>query len=213
MCEIILISSFHISIGKCNSKELYSIINKIQPEVIFEELDHETFNFIYREGNKPQTIEAISIKKYLETFKIDHYPVDTYKFNIIDSFQEFDKISNHNTEYNKLFIQHLNLIIEHGYSFINSNEFTEMLETLKNIEKNTLLEINNSLLLAKYIKHLNLIEKREIEMLRNIYNYIEIKKYKKALFICGVQHRKSIYNIIPEFEANTKVKINWTFYQ
>jgi len=34
--NITLINSVHKKLGKCNSNELYKIIERIQPEVIFE---------------------------------------------------------------------------------------------------------------------------------------------------------------------------------
>jgi len=39
--------------GKCNSNELYRIIEKIQPEIIFAELPYDVFEIIYTEGRRP----------------------------------------------------------------------------------------------------------------------------------------------------------------
>jgi hypothetical protein len=44
MGHITFISTIHKEIGKCNAKELYKIINKLSPEVIFLEAVDETYS-------------------------------------------------------------------------------------------------------------------------------------------------------------------------
>jgi len=39
MYNITLVCTAHKPLGNCNSEELYKIIEKINPEVIFEEID------------------------------------------------------------------------------------------------------------------------------------------------------------------------------
>jgi hypothetical protein len=80
------------------------------------------------------------------------------------------------------------------------------------IEKNALLDINDIGLSNQYIRDKELHQNRETEMLQNIYNYSKIHQYKRALFICGAEHRKSIIQMIPETEEREKLKLNWTFY-
>jgi len=47
MYNITLICTSHRNAGKCNSKELYRIIETINPEIIFEELSYMDFNKTY----------------------------------------------------------------------------------------------------------------------------------------------------------------------
>ena len=70
MYNIKLLSSFHKIHGKCNSDELYKIIEEIQPEIIFEELSFDIFHLVYSDGHIPNTIEAITIKRYLQKHSI-----------------------------------------------------------------------------------------------------------------------------------------------
>ena len=48
MHNISLICTAHKIIGKCTPEELYRIIQKIEPEVIFEEIDFSRINDFYR---------------------------------------------------------------------------------------------------------------------------------------------------------------------
>jgi len=85
--NITLLSSCHGNFGLCNPLELYKLIDSIKPDIIFEELDIETFNFIYKQG-VPSANESIAISKYLQTNIIKHFPVDAFEF---DDFPMDDK--------------------------------------------------------------------------------------------------------------------------
>jgi len=45
---ITLVATVHREGGKCNSDELYNIIEKISPEIIFEEISPNGFATIYK---------------------------------------------------------------------------------------------------------------------------------------------------------------------
>lgn len=212
MYNITLLSSFHIKFGKCNTDELYKIIEKIQPEMIFEELPFDVFDIIYTEGWNPESMEAITIKRYLKKYQIEHIPVDTYEKNEKDLFNGFDVISNKSVEYSDLFKQHLSMINESGYSFLNSDKCAELLDKMHIIEEKVLLEINDATLSHQYKSERELHDKREDEMLLNIYNYSKQYQFNKAMFICGSEHRKPIIQKIQKFESKESIKLNWTFY-
>lgn len=117
-----------------------------------------------------------------------------------------------NNEYRELWHQILLKINQDGYSFINSNECVEMLDKIQIIEETVLSEINNVKLLSDHETEKLLHDKRENEMLRNIYNYSKQYQFDKALFICGVEHRKPLKQKIQEYEAKENFKLNWIFY-
>lgn len=212
MYNITLFSSFHKEIGKCNSVELYNIIEKIQPEIIFEELSYSWFNIVYSEGYNPQSLEAITIKNYLKKYNIKHIPVDSFRINESDLFSEYNLISDKSIEYNDIFKQQLSMINQSGYSFLNSNDSTELIDKMHIIEMNTLLEINDYKLIDQYKLESELHDKRDIEMLNNIYNYSKQHQYNRALFICGVEHRKSMIQKITEYERKERINLNWNIY-
>ncbi len=212
MYNITLLSSFHKIIGKCNPDELYKIIEEIRPEIIFEELSYNTFPIIYADGFIPESLEAFTIKEYLKKYPIKHFPVDTYPINETDLFNGADIISNKSIEYTKLWDEQVSMIQQGGYSFLNSNNCIELLERIRIIEENVLLEINNMKLSRDYKSEQELDDKRENEMLRNIYSFSKQYPYIKAMFICGAEHRNSIMQKITEIEAKEKLKLNWTFY-
>jgi hypothetical protein len=213
MYNITLLSSFHKILGKCNPDELYKIIWGIQPEIIFEELSFDTFCFVYSEDYIPNTVEAITIKNYIRNCPIKHFPVDTYPINESDLFNGADEIAQRSNEYVKLLTEQVSMITNYGYNFLNSDACIELLEKIRIAEETGLLVINDEKLFRDFKSENELHNKRENEMISNIFNYSKQYPYNKALLICGVEHRKPLGQIIQKYETKEKLKLNWTFYK
>jgi hypothetical protein len=212
MFDITLLSSSHSIHGKCNPEELYLIIEQLQPEVIFEELSYDGFEMIYSAGYQPQTVEAITIKKYLQKYPIKHLPVDNYPINEADLLSDAQLIWNYSSEYRDLWEQKLLRLSQNGYYFLNSDECTEIMNQLERIEEDVLKETNNVVLLNEHKKEKALHDKRENEMLRAIYNYVQQYTLDNAIFICGAQHRKAIKHKIKDYKIKDNFKLNWKFF-
>ena len=73
--EITLICTQHAEKGACNFNELYHIVEKIQPEVIFEELPPSAYDDFYLNKSR-STLESRTINAYIETNQIEHIPID-----------------------------------------------------------------------------------------------------------------------------------------
>ncbi len=90
--NITLILSFHTEMGKCNPQELYEILRNIKPDVIFEELPGHVFQSIYSGQKIPHTVESRAISSYIRYHNVNHVPVDTYEFDMLELFSEYDFI-------------------------------------------------------------------------------------------------------------------------
>lgn len=212
MYNITIVSSFHIELGKCNPHELYKIIETVHPEIIFEELSFDTFCHVYADGYIPNTIEAIAIKNYSRNYLIRHFPVDTYPIRDRDLFNGADEIAKKSNEYLKLWKEQLSMIRRDGYNFLNSNACMALLDEIRRVEETALLEINDIRLSHEYKSESELNDKREFEMLRNIYNYSKQYPYNKAMFICGADHRKTLKLKIRKQQNKEKLHLKWAFY-
>jgi hypothetical protein len=212
MHNITIISTFHKNIGNCNPDELYKIIKELQPEVIFEELDIDTFSLVYAESYIPNTVEATTVKNYLKQYSIIHYPVDTYPVSDTSLLSDAQIIWDYSNEYRELWNNKIFMIKENGYAFINSKDCIEILDKIRITEESVLSEMNNEKLLNELKTERDLHDKRENEMLKNIYNYSKQNAYNRAIFLCGVEHRKPLKEKIREYEMKEELKLNWTFY-
>jgi len=79
------------------------------------------------------------------------------------------------------------------------------------MEVDILRMINHEKMFQTYKSLLGIIDKRENEMIKNIYSYSALNNYNKALFLIGAEHRKPIMDKVQKIEKNYKPKLNWIF--
>jgi hypothetical protein len=198
----------HREIGKCNSNELFKIIEKINPEVIFDEIPSSRFNAHFIEQSII-TLETNAIKLYMNNHNVNIIPVDNYDFSEIQKGDiDYNKISNNNADYYNLCKEQYLLTIQHGFEYINSHQNFQLIEKLQTIEREVLGKINDEELLKLFETWYEITDKRENEIIRNIYNYCEEHTFDKGLLLIGAEHRNSIINKTQKYNNE---KINWDF--
>jgi hypothetical protein len=214
MYNITLVFTAHLEMGKCNSMELYNILIKISPEIIFEEISNDRYDAYYNEKSF-YTLETDAINMYLQNHKIEHIPVDTYDFpDIREEVDYFHTVIEKNSkEYCELVIDEYNRTIEDGFLYINSKENKSLIEKLHIIEKGIVEKFNNENLSRIYKLWNEINNKREDVILKNIYDFSYRNKYDKALLLIGAEHRKSILKKIEKYKMQEEIKLNWKLYE
>lgn len=212
MFELTLICTQHAEKGACNFNQLYQIVERIQPDVIFEELPPSVFEDYY--VNKTRTnLETRTIIAYLEKYQIKHIPVDLeYEFssNFFKQNGRLHRSVEHNSsDYRDLVDCNSNYTSQYGFRYLNSEySIKNHAETYDAIEK-TLEKLKDEKLFQIY-KHWNeIIEKREQEMIRNINQYCHDFVFERGLFFIGAAHRRSIIEKIKvQFEDS---EVTWHY--
>jgi hypothetical protein len=218
MHNITLNCTVHNECGRCNSEELYEVIKHIKPDIIFEELSRPNFDVFYHRQTRHHTLETGAIKKYMrDGYCIKHIPVDTY--NLPKHYHEqldrlYQKIMGNNMipecrQLQNMLDDNASLMARLGFGYLNSTLNDDRIKT-NNLRTERILTIlgNNELFQIRSLE-IEMIEKREIEMLTNIYNYSREHIYSQALFFIGSGHRESIIKKIVEFEVTQEPKLNW----
>jgi len=216
MYNITLICTHHSDFGKCNSEELYKIIESIRPDVIFEELTQELFDKFYKEKSIPfETPEIKSVKRYIKEHTAYHFPVD---INVSENLSTkeikyfFDTLGKYHV-YKKLDEDQKKLTFEEGYVFLNSKRNEDLIEEKKVVEKPLIgFEINGNQLSRICDLFYEEQHKREHEIIKNIYNYSEKIIYNQAVLLLGSGHRKTVFEKIKKYESEKDVKLNWVLY-
>jgi len=216
MYNIILVCTKHKECGKCNSDELYKIIESISPEIIFEELPPSNFHRFYQENIPTSSLETNAIRKYLQNHTIEHIPVDTYEISDIhyiekelDILNVFDNYS----EYSFLKEKQSLMTNLYGFIYLNSKQSDELFDKIRIVEEKIIKYINDEKLFRAYQLFNEINNKREDVIINNIYNYSKEHKYYQAILFCGAAHRKSIIKKIHEYKRNEKIALNWLFYK
>jgi hypothetical protein len=210
MHNITFISTIHKEIGKCNAAELYKIIKKISPEVIFLEAVDETYsnyeNYLFSTfGVFHKKLEISAIQKYNCDTSFEYVPV--CENGLSDAFHRKLKIVCQNRELQKLIDNFNYLASEHGFKFLNSSESMNLQEEMRLLESRVLNDDNWDTIVKADI------DAYENPMIRNIYSYGNNNHFSTAIFMCGAAHRKAIIEKINEYEKKGELKLNWSLYE
>jgi len=207
--NVTLISTIHKEDGVCNSNELLKIIENICPDVIFLEALEDNYSkydqFIFSQfGVYKERLELKTIQKYSQNHTFQYVPV--LDIGLSDEFGKKIKIVSENIDCQRLLDNYNLLEMDGGFQFLNSEKSIVLQEEMRELENRIL---NNEIMRQKVNAS---IDAYENSMIRNIYSFCKEKSFNTAIFMCGVAHRKSIIEKIVEYEKNSEIKINWTFY-
>jgi len=210
--QITLISSAHEEHGELNSNELYKILVEISPDIIFEELffprtKENTINLY--------SIENYAINKYIDEYIVTHVSVD-YDFrtfiNLNDINTMYEKLRNSSEQIYTLNKRKNYSIGKKGFKYLNSEDCTSILDEIKSLEKEILNSLDDEKITNLYNLWENINNKRENEMVNNIFLYSKENDYNNAVFIFGIAHKKSILQNLEDYENKYKLGLNWKLY-
>jgi hypothetical protein len=148
MCSVTLITTGHKERGNCNSNELYQIVERIAPDVIFEEMSPRDFSAFYQ-GGRPDSLETKTIKLYLQKSGIVHFPVDLDGNDLVNmglkhEIMEMFDMSYKSPEYNDLANQLNNLAERFGFKYLNGDQFRTLLKRKHSLEEIILNIVNRT---------------------------------------------------------------------
>ncbi|PIB27891.1 hypothetical protein [Maribacter sp. 4G9] len=209
MGNITFISTIHKEIGKSNAHELYKIINKLSPDVIFLEAIEETYseyeNYLFSTyGVFHGKLEISAIQKYNYNTSFQYIPV--CENGLSDAFHKKIKLVSQNTELRKLIDNFNYLAAGNGFEFLNSLECINLQEDMRVLES---LILNNTELDKTVMADIEAYEK---PMMHNIYSYCINNNFSSAIFMCGAAHRKSIIEKIEKSKNKKRGNLSWTIY-
>ena len=214
MHNISLVCTFHSETGKCNADELYKIIEEINPDVVFEELTPCLHDILYNKGiyDEAAPTEFKCIRNYKLQHNIENIPVDivvasTFSNDVDRMLALFEKYD----IYKEILIEQKNMIDQEGVDFLNSDDYSDMVEKQRAVERKIVEEINNRQLNRIYKSFFEDMEYRENFMLNTIYAYSQENDYGRAVFLIGAGHRRSIIQKVAEYQLREKIKLNWTY--
>lgn len=217
MHDITLNCTVHNEGGRCNPEELCEVIKQIKPDIIFEELSYSNFDEFYHRQTQRHTLETDAIKKYLSDYDIKHIPVDTYsppKYYHEQLDRLYNKVVRSNMipdcrRLQNMLDDNVALMGRGGLSYLNSALNNERMKAVSILTDQILEVIANEELFRIRELEKEVIEKREIEMLANIYAYSEKHAFNKALFLIGCGHRESIIKKIAKSHATQELNFTW----
>lgn len=219
MHNITLISTMHDAVGECNPIALHKILLAIKPDIIFVEMPPSLFSKYYLERSKSK-LEKYAVSMYLENFNAVTVPVDLDDIPVGNFFKEHQNVMERLLELTDINGENFRALVGtkkryasiYGFSFLNSDHYIQYTDGITDAMEKGLENINDERFNLAYQKWNEFTDRRENEMLKNIYNYSIHHTYNKAVFLVGAGHRKSIKEKIEAHSLNELPKLNWVIY-
>ena len=197
--KITLLGTTHKEAGKCTVNSLYSIIEKINPDLIFEETDLMSYYTVYILKQKSDSMERTTIQKYVNNHNIKNIPIDTLEYP--KDFTEWNNKILQDLQYpdetNKELLELTNFIknyyADNGFGCINTEYFDNLIIKKYQIWENYIHNYRKHLV-KYYDDFINFVyEEREFEMINNISKYQRVQNNNfNAVLLLGADHRMSI---------------------
>ncbi|HCZ37774.1 MAG TPA: hypothetical protein DHV26_17780 [Cytophagales bacterium] len=143
MHHITFISTIHKEIGNCNAEELYKIIEKLSPGVIFLEAFDDSYSdyekyFFSTYGEYHERLEIAAIQKYYRSNPLFKY-VPVCKDRLSGDLHRKNNIVGQNGERQQWINNFKSLTEKHGFKFLNSSESVNLLEEIRVLENLALI--------------------------------------------------------------------------
>lgn len=219
MHNITLISTRHEATGEWTSNALYQILTAIKPDVIFEEIP-PSYHSMYYSDRSRRNLESEAVTMYLNINKAVNIPVDTDDMPSKDFFRRHQRVIERVEGLIDIYGQNFRSFVDgnkhytsiYGYRFLNSDYCIQYNDGVTEAIENGLKTINDEGLNLAYKEWNDVNDRREHEMLQNIYRYSKEHEYSNAVFLLGASHRKSIKEKIETYKHNELPKLNWVIY-
>ncbi len=211
MSNVILVCTQHGENGRCTSYELCRILERIKPEVIFEEMPPSSFDEYYRE-RKRSNLETDAISMYSESHDVKHIPVDYHdipKGFFEDNRRMHKKVEAISADYRRLIDNHSIYVGMYGFRYLNSDYCSNLFDDLDSSIRVAIQEIDDKSLTQVHDSWNGMKKRRELEMIKNIRTYSREHKYDLGVFFIGAAHRSAIIQIVQN--KNESEGVHWNF--
>lgn len=206
MSTITFISTIHKESGMANPEELYNIINKINPDVVFLEALPETYSdydkLLFESFDvKHEKLELSALQHFAYDKSFEYVPVVVSPLS--EDFQKKNEIICQYSEIKRIIDKLEYLTNFYGFDFLNSSEGMLIHEEIIHFGSSLLKDDQHERRVKEDI------DRYENEMLQNIYAYAQQNEFEIAIFMCGSAHRKSIIEKINMPKEKEGVNLIW----
>jgi hypothetical protein len=212
--HLTVVLTAHRDAGLCNEDELLRILRDIDPGVIFEELSSASFRCAYGDMSM-NTLEVRAIRRLLKEKAILHFPVDEIGPPV--GFRErmdslLDYVETDSLEYVSAVEEAKWKAAQLGFGFFATAEFAELSALARHALAKSVTEANSDILMEALSTWNDLMQRREEAMVSTVLSEIHKNPERKAAFLVGAEHRKTIVDCLAKRSKTALVDIAWSLW-
>jgi len=208
--RISLIGTYHAERGAVAVSELLSILERIQPEVVFAEIP-QTHIDKWRDGTLG-TVESKAVARYADTHSIEVVSVDSPvpEESFFRAWEEVVRnIERRSPTFRLLMDRNTHRTHEEGFAYLNSVECIQAWDDIRREQLETIEYIGISRIRDTYVQVRDWNESRELEMLANIRSYCASAARTSGVFLVGASHRGPLIEKIRATTGTAVPYIEW----
>lgn len=193
MKRVLVVCSVHRDLGLANASELYALLSRLRPEVVFLELPSADLAD-YLDGTRGTT-ESIAAARYRANYPVALVPVDLpapgneFRRNV-DYL--FDRVEQASPEYNRLSYLHRQNVCTYGFAYLNSASSFALWSAIQEAMRTTIVELGDPTTTELYASWTHAHYNREKAMIESVESYARQKPFNTGVLLVGLAHRQSL---------------------
>ncbi|SAL81743.1 hypothetical protein AWB67_05927 [Caballeronia terrestris] len=208
--RISLIGTVHAESGRANLAELLTILERLQPDVIFAEIP--TANLAEYLDGSLDDLESRAVALYRKGRPANVVPVDLNKPSdefFRESEEMFTEVERTSRAFRRLIDQNSLDTRDHGFPYLNSDRCAQAWAAIYDEVRATVERINDARLRQIYALWSETNHRRETGMLENINGYCIGGALSHGVLLLGAAHRKAMVEKVQEQRVVGAPGVSW----
>jgi hypothetical protein len=212
MKHVSVVGTRHEEIGKATVAALVSILERIDPEVIFLEMPPEAFDD-YFDGTRTN-LELRATSRYCENHQVTLVPVDlpTPEAAFFRKQDDLARELYHLAyDYFQLIESQIQLVSEHGFAYLNSEQCSTLYSDVDKATIKAIDRLGNRGRAEFFESWTRTIQRRDEAMVANIVDYCRQNSFSRGALLVGAAHRQAIEDLSRRPPGGESSAIDWDF--
>jgi hypothetical protein len=210
--HVSVIRSVHHATGVANASELLSLLERVQPEVIFLELSPTDFGAWF--DGRRSCLEATAAALYRHRHEVALVPVDVAPPAVEfarDVDYLFDRVEAANPNYVRLSHRNRQLVGFGGFAYLNSVDASTLWSAIQQEMRAAVESIAEGRLSGIYASWVRTQELREATMMNRVEAYARERPFCRGVLLVGLAHGQSIRERSQDLGGDGPNAVRWDF--
>lgn len=211
--RITLIGTIHNPLGHCTVEALHGLLERLAPEVIFEEW--RPCDVAARDADlRWQSLDRRAITRYVEGKTVQQVPVEDYELPAdfgADANRLLEYVNRHSPEYRALQRVVDEEAYQYGFAYLNSPSCAALHRRQQALMEHTVALSGDAALQQILNTWTALMRQREMAMVDTIYAFARAQSFIAGVFLVGAAHTSAIGELIAARPVADQALIAWEF--